>query len=180
MSAFTSEELTSIARSAFGAPHAVERDGVTYVFEVTHDDITPMEYVNDMDGLGRLAWPVNNRYTGRSERPPGFTGAAHKFGPTPMHDEVWWEPYRDDSKVYGAPEDIQFMRELLDWGIVCLSVQVKRTCPCCGHSNAFAHEKLGGIESPLIGDGNYDYLAECFDEMLNRIVQSTQLMEVST
>lgn len=167
MGAFTTEELTDIANDAFGSPHVVERDGLTYKFGIEPEDYGPMKYVNDMDGLGRLAWPVRNRYTGRDERPPDFTGAARKFGPTQMHDAVWWEPYREGRKVYDSPEDVAFMRDLLDYGVIWLDLKVSRLCDCCDQLVEVARETLGGIESPLIGEGNWDYLAECFDDLIH-------------
>ncbi len=163
---FTIEELTDIARDAFGDHHIVERDGLTYDFHVGSDDIAPMEYVNDMDALGRLAWPVVDRYTGRENRPDDFTGAARKFGPTQMHDAVWWEPYREGHKVYDSPEEVTFIRDLLDYGVVYISLKVSKVCESCGQLEEITRDSLAGIESPLIGKGNWDYLAECFNDMV--------------
>jgi hypothetical protein len=163
---FTKEELVDIAHDAFCDGVTIERDDLRYRFKVEPDDISSMEYINGMDALGRVAWPVSNRYTGSEERPPDFTGAARKFGPTPYHDTIWWEPYREGHKVYDSPEDVAFVRDLLDWGVVYISVVVTRTCECCDSQVGVLHETLGGIESPLCGDGNFDYLAECFDDLL--------------
>lgn len=166
---FTTEELVEIARKVDpGVPETVERDGLRFTFGQHYDDQGPMQYVNDMDALGKLAWPVKDRYTGDERRPEGFTGAARKFGATQMHDTIWWEPYREGHKVYDSPADVRFMRELLDWGVIGISVKVERI-EACGKWHEAAHESLWGIESPLCHEGGegYAYLATVYDDLIS-------------
>jgi len=165
---FTREELVALARKVDpGMPETIERDGLRFTFGQVYDDMSVMDHVNECDCYGKLAWPVTSRWDpyGQERRPDGFTGAARKFGSTPMHDTIWWEPYRDDTKVYDSPEEVRFMRELLDWGFIGLTVTVERI-EACGKWHVAANESLWGIESPTIGDGNYDYLAEVYDDLL--------------
>ena len=169
---FTTEELTKIARQVDpGMPETIERDGLRFTFGQVYDDRGVMEHVNDMDCLGKLGWPEPvSRWdpNGQERRPDGFTGAARKFGSTPMHDTIWWEPYRDDTKVYDSPEDVRFMRELLDWGYIGVTVTVERI-EACGKWHVAANESLWGIESPLCyeGDEGYAYLAEVYSDLIS-------------
>jgi len=168
---FTLEELTALARKVDpGSPETIERDGLRFTFGQEYDETSVMDYVNDMDCLGKLGWPEPvSRWDpyGQDRRPDGFTGAARKFGATPMHGTIWWEPYRDDTKVYDSPDEVRFMRELLDWGLVAVWVKVERR-ESCGHWHEVAHEALWGIESPTIGTGNYEYLAEVYDDLITQ------------
>lgn len=146
----------------------VVRDGVTYVLGIVDGDESVIDYVNGMDALGRLAWPVRDRYTGREGRPADFDGSAVKFGPTNTCDTVWWAPYRDETgTVYNSAEDRAFMRDLLDYGTVAIFAKRMETCGCCDHTAEIDVAWLGGIESPMIGDGNAAYLAECFDYLIS-------------
>jgi hypothetical protein len=163
---FTIEELTKIAHDVDpGSPERIERDGFRYTFGQLYDDRGVMEHVADVDCYGTLAWPERNRETGREGRPRNFTGAARKFTSTPMHDTIWWEPYRDDTKVYDSPEDVRFMSELLDWGFIAITVTIERR-ESCDYWHECGNESLWGIESPTIGDGNYSYLAEVYGDLI--------------
>jgi hypothetical protein len=176
MTTFTTEELTEIARAVSpGAPEIIERDGLRFTFGQEYDDQGPIEYVNGMDALGTLGWPVRDRYSDRERRPDGFTGAARLFGPTPMHDAIWWEPYREGRKVYDSPEDVRFMRELLDWGVIGVTLKVERR-GSCGHWHEEAFESLWGIESPLChpGDEGYAYLAEAYGDLISQAIHDLQ------
>ena len=174
---FTNEELTAIARKVDpGSPEVVERDGLRFTFGQEYDDRGVIEHVNDCDCYGKLGWPEPvSRYDpyGQDRRPDGFTGAARKFSSTPMHDTIWWEPYRDETKVYDGPDEVRFMRELLDWGFVGLWVQVDRR-ESCGHWHEVTTESLWGIESPTIGDGNYDYLAEVYSDLISEALHQLE------
>jgi hypothetical protein len=179
MSDFTTEELTQIARAVDpGSPEIVERDGLRFTFGQEHDDQGVIAYVNDMDALGKLGWPEPaSRWDphGQQRRPDGFTGAARLFGATPMHDAIWWEPYREGRKVYDSPEDVRFMRELLDWGVIGVTLTVERR-ESCGHWHECAHESLWGIESPLChpGDEGYEYLASVYDDLISQAIDQLE------
>lgn len=168
---FTTEELIDIAREAYAGVE-IERDGLRFTFSTPYDDQTAMEYVNGMDALGRLDWPTKDPYSIHDRRPEGFTGAARKFGPNQGHDAIWWEPYRDeDGKVYDSPDDVAFMRDLLIYGVVGCSVSVERFCDCCDQWKLVDSASLWGIESPLCGNGNYEYIAEVFADLLTEAME---------
>jgi len=173
---FTNDELTEFARTADpGSPVIAETDeGFRFTFGREYDDRGVMEHVADADCYGKLGWPEPvSRWEphGQTRRPDGFTGAARLFGATPMHDAIWWEPYRDGKKVYDSPDEVRFMRELLDWGFVGVWVKVERR-ESCGHWHECAHESLWGIESPTIGAGNYEYLAEIYSDLISEAEHS--------
>lgn len=168
---FTTLELTNLARKVDpGSPETIERDGLRFTFGQEYDDESVMDHVNGCDCYGKLGWPEPaSRWDphGQQRRPDGFTGAARKFTSTPMHDTIWWEPYRDETKVYDGPDEVRFMSELLNWGFVGVWVKVERI-ESCGHWHEVAHESLWGIESPMCHPGNegYEYLAEVYDDLL--------------
>ncbi len=166
---FTTEELTAIARTLYnGESEEFERDGLRFTFTIEDDDRGTVDHVNDADCYGKLAWPRRNSYNDRDSRPDGFTGAARKFGPNQAHDAIWWEPYRDeDGKVYNATDDIRFMEDLLIYGFVGLVVAVHRQCECCDQWVEVGCESLWGIESPMVGDGNFEYLADIFSDLIS-------------
>jgi hypothetical protein len=176
MTTFTTEELTEIARDVnVDAPEVVERDGMRFTFGQEYDDQGPIEYVNGMDALGTLAWPVRDRYSDRERRPDGFTGAARLLSATQMHDAIWWEPYREGKKVYDDPETVRFMRELLNWGVIGVTLKVERR-ESCGHWHECAYESLWGIESPLCHDGadGYAYLAEVYSDLISEALHQLE------
>jgi len=169
---FTIEELTDIARKVDpGSPETIERDGLRFTFGQEYDDRGVMETIADCESYGKLGWPEPvSRYDpyGQDRRPDGFTGAARKFASTPMHDTIWWEPYRDDTKVYDGPDEVRFMGELLNWGFIGVTLNVERI-ESCGKWHECAHESLWGIESPLChpGDEGYTYLADVYSDLIS-------------
>jgi hypothetical protein len=171
MITFTTEELTAIAHSVDpGSPEVIERDGLRFTFGQEYDDTSVMEHIADCESYGKLAWPepVSSWDPhGQQRRPDGFTGAARKFASTPMHDTIWWEPYRDEHKVYDGPDEVRFMSELLNWGFICLTLTVERR-ESCGKFHEAAFNILCGIESPLCHPANegYDYLASVYADLL--------------
>jgi hypothetical protein len=179
MTNFTTEELTKIARDVgVDCPEVIERDGLRFTFGQEYDDQGVIEHVNDCDAYGKLGWPEPvSRWdpNGQDGRPDGFTGAARKFGATPMHDTIWWEPYREGRKVYDDPDTVRFMRELLDWGFIGVTLKVERR-ESCGYWHEAAFESLWGIESPLCHTGNegYEYLAEVYSDLIHQALHELE------
>lgn len=164
---FTASELTDIARDAFGAPRptVIEWDPYRYTFTIEQDDMSGFDLVNDCDGFGRLEWGRTDRNTGYDVRPDGFDGAARKLHVGRSHDTIWWQPYRDESGIYDDDQTRRLVIDILEYGCVGCAVMIERR-ESCGHWHEIESASLWGIESPLVGAGNYEYLAEVFADLV--------------
>jgi hypothetical protein len=95
-------------------------ESIGYRLNITTDDTSAIEHINDCDCYGRVEWAGANidRNTGHYRRPDGMTGAARLLRPNGWHIDspVWWEPYREGRKVYATDDDVRFMTELLGDG----------------------------------------------------------------
>ena len=172
----TADELQNIARYLqHNSITHLDRDGITFTFKRVDDEISVMDHVNGCDAYGRLAWPERNRETGRSQRPSDFDGSARKFTATPMHDEVWWMPYRDEGgKVYDDERTVRFMERLLDWGFVGYVVETSIECESCGQDVKIDTASVWGVENPLVtlDDDEVDpigYVTELLDDLVHEV-----------
>jgi hypothetical protein len=126
-------------------------------------DISPMEHINDCDCWGRVAWGARNRDTGRQERPEGFTGAACKVYQD-GYDVIWWEPYRDDSRVYNSPEDRRSVERLLADGFYYVCLDVMELCTVIGADGREVGRRYEEVAS--FGMGGIDTLEGGYGEDL--------------
>lgn len=119
-----------LARASFGEA-SVDVGDFILTFTVDTDDISPMEHINDCEAYGKVEWGRRNRDTGRHERPEGFTGAACKVY-SDGRDYIWWEPYREGSKVYNSTEDRLVVEQLLRDGFFYVRLGVQERCSIVG------------------------------------------------
>lgn len=117
--------------------------------------------INDSDCYGKVSSYIEYMRNKRP-RPEGFTGAAVKIA-VDRSGFVWWEPYREGSKVYNGPEDRELVTRLLQEGFTYVAVVKLRQCDM-GHVHELDRAGLGGIDSLENG-----YLAEVVDELLDEL-----------
>jgi hypothetical protein len=131
------------------------------------------EAINSRDDYGRVAWITARRdslqgcFSGRADdgiRPGEFTGAAEKLADMYGH-RFWWEPYRDDTKIYNSDIDRQYVIDMINYGPQEIIVErLERLTDSRGNTHVVVVEQhtASGLE-PFI---EADYVAEIVANLL--------------
>lgn len=146
-------------------------DGRVIRLRVEPDDINPFEFYGD-ESYGKVAPVRNNRWSGRSYRPVGFTGNAEKIWPPQNSDPIWWEPPKDGPKR-GTPEFKKLRALVADIAAFGLS---RFVLELCDGKDAYSRSivrrvaSVGGIEP----DPEHAYRMEIVTDLLYELLESEE------
>jgi len=135
-------------------------DGRTVRLRITPDDIDPFDEYGSFGKIGEIR---RNDFSNRGERPARFDGNAEKLWAGQSH-QVWWQPPADGPtrSSEGFAELRQLVTELLEFGMIVVTVEILNGTDAYGRPIAQSAESLSGIE-PF---PKPEYLAEVIGDLL--------------
>lgn len=150
------DELAALAREGLrqDGDMLTLPDGRRLRLTVERDDCTS---INDFDCYGKADKFSHDWRDMQRPRPEGFTGAARRLE-IDRGVWIWWEPYRDESKVYDSPEDVRLARDLLHYGFSRVGVMVLE--PLTDSQGRIHWCEVDSKWLHGIDDATGDYLAE--------------------
>lgn len=155
-------------------------DGRELRLVVERQDGNPMDEINGMEALGRVAWVHKDRDTGRdAPRPAGFDGDAVKLSCSgyALEGKVWWQPLFEvwglERSVWHADaelrnKEIGNIKRLLEDGFQQVGVKLYETLTdSLGHAHTVkvAESWLAGIDS--VDDD--EYMVEVVTERIQEL-----------